>query len=231
MSQPNLYEPDVDLPKPINAPNHERLIEAARYALLRRLAPALRHDLAGSLQPISMIATILERRLQMAQPDLELLAKNASVISNLSREAVSSCMSLMTWLAPQGQSSQPINTGVDDVLKLLVTDFSFRGFTLENDCGDAQGHVLRSVLRSVFVAALLALSDTAQAPALIRIGVQTSDEGLTLLLTLTDQAGEPPPALDFAYRLIGWDDVQALAISERVQFSRDEKAVAIRFGY
>jgi hypothetical protein len=230
MSQSNLSVPDAEPQQQADAHHHARMVEAARYALLRRLAPALRHDLAGSLQPISMIAAILERRLQMAQPDLELLAKNANVIGSLSREAVSSCMSLMTWLAPQGKSIQPINTGVAEVLKLLGTDFSFRGFKLQNDCGDAQGHVLSSALRSVFVAALLALSDSAKAPALLSIGVQTSEEGMTLSVTLTPQTGETPPALDAAYRKIDWDDVQALAIAERVTLARNHHSVSLCFG-
>ena len=45
-----------------------RLAEGPRYALLRRLAPAIRHDMAGSLQPISMVAAMLEKRLQKPDP-------------------------------------------------------------------------------------------------------------------------------------------------------------------
>ena len=39
----------------------ERLAEAARYALLRRLAPAIRHSMGGALQPISMVVALLEK--------------------------------------------------------------------------------------------------------------------------------------------------------------------------
>ena len=231
MSQSNLSEFSVEPQQRLDERLQARLVEAARYALLRRLSPALRHDLAGSLQPISMIAAILERRLQMPQPDLMLLAKNANVIGNLSREAVNACMSLMTWLAPQGQPIQAINAGVDEVVKLLGTDFSIRGFTLQNDTGQAQGHVLSSALRSVFVAALLALSDEAQAPALISLGVvQTVESGMTLTLTILATAGAAPPALEPNYRNIDWDDVQALAIAERVRLSRDKHNVSLFFG-
>ena len=59
----------------------ERLAESARYALLRRLMPAIRHNLAGSLQPIGMVSAMLERRMQGASPDLEKLGKNVSDIT------------------------------------------------------------------------------------------------------------------------------------------------------
>ena len=52
------------------APLSEALVleEAARYALLRRLMPAIRHHLVGEFQPIGMVAAMLERRLQAATP-------------------------------------------------------------------------------------------------------------------------------------------------------------------
>ena len=37
--------------------------EAARYALLRPVAPTLRHHLAGEFQPLGMMAALMERRL------------------------------------------------------------------------------------------------------------------------------------------------------------------------
>ena len=48
----------------------ERLAEAATYALLRRLTPALRHHMVGALQPLGMVAAMLERRSQVAAPDM-----------------------------------------------------------------------------------------------------------------------------------------------------------------
>ena len=38
--------------------------EAARYALLRRLAPSMRHHLVVNLQPIGMIYEVMDRRLR-----------------------------------------------------------------------------------------------------------------------------------------------------------------------
>ena len=46
------------------------LAEAARYALLRRLAPSMRHHLVVNLQPIGMIYEVMDRRLSAPEPDL-----------------------------------------------------------------------------------------------------------------------------------------------------------------
>jgi hypothetical protein len=45
--------------------------EAARYALLRRLAPSIRHHLVVNLQPIGMIYEVLDRRLRATEPQLD----------------------------------------------------------------------------------------------------------------------------------------------------------------
>ena len=49
----------------------DRLAEAACYAVLRRIAPVLRHDVAGFLQPVGMLMTVLQRRVQMLLTKLE----------------------------------------------------------------------------------------------------------------------------------------------------------------
>jgi len=84
----------------------ERLAEAARYALMRRLLPAIRHNLAGTLQPIGMMSAMLERRIKAAAPDMALLAKNTQALTTLSREAAATSLNLMTWLAPRADRGE-----------------------------------------------------------------------------------------------------------------------------
>jgi predicted nucleic acid-binding protein len=66
----------------------DRRVEAARYALLRRLAFAMRHHMVVHLQPIGMITEVLERRLGMPSPDLAEIHDNMDKINGLSRAAV-----------------------------------------------------------------------------------------------------------------------------------------------
>ena len=77
----------------------DRLAEAACYAVLRRIAPVLRHDVAGFLQPVGMLMTVLQRRVQMPEPDLQAIAKNVASASVLTKEATANCMNAMGWMA------------------------------------------------------------------------------------------------------------------------------------
>src|SRR5436190_15058498 len=74
--------------------------EAARYALLRRLAPSMRHHLVVNLQPIGMIYEVMERRLRAPQPDLAHVQESATKINTFARAALASCLDVVGWLAP-----------------------------------------------------------------------------------------------------------------------------------
>lgn len=82
--------------------------EAARYALLRRLAPSMRHHLVVNLQPIGMIYEVMERRLRAPQPDLANVHESAQKINGFARAALDSCLDVVTWLAPEESATAPI---------------------------------------------------------------------------------------------------------------------------
>ncbi len=198
-------------------PTTERLAEAARYALLRRLAPAIRHDMAGALQPISMVAVLLEKRVQKPAPDLVLISKNVHDINTLAREASTACMQLMTWLAPKQDVPVAIHEGVQEAIALVATELSFQGVNLVNDTADVAATLPISVLRGLFMASLLALADSHRCPATVVLSAGVEDGETVLTLTLTAVEGElddvgitAPPA----YRALDWDDVRALAAVE-----------------
>ena len=206
----------------------ERLAESARYALLRRLMPAIRHNLAVSLQPIGMISAMLERRMQGVAPDFEKLGKNVSDITELSREAASVCMNLMTWLAPRETDTVALNAGLVEALQLQATELSFRGFTLVNEATQADMPVRRGVLRSLTMASLLALTDAAPGPAQVVLSAQALQGETLLRIELVTGAGEAMPVGLQTYRPLGWDDVKALTDAEKVAFSRAENWVELR---
>src|SRR6478672_6971856 len=76
-------------------------VESARYALLRRLSFAMRHNLVMHLQPIGMVTEVMERRLRAASPDLAQIHDGMSKINSFSKAAVQSCLDVITWLAPE----------------------------------------------------------------------------------------------------------------------------------
>ena len=211
----------------------ERLAEAARYALLRRLAPAIRHDMAGALQPISMVAVLLEKRLQKPVPDLAVIGKNVHDINTLAREASAACMQLMSWLAPKQDVPVAIHEGVQEAIALVATELSFQGITLVNDTASVAATLPLSVLRGLFMASLLALTDTHPGPATVVLGAGV-DAGHTVLSLMrtaaaTDEGNDESMAAPAAYRALDWDDVRALAAVGSAALMMDNGRVELRF--
>ncbi|MES2413733.1 MAG: hypothetical protein V4614_08020 [Pseudomonadota bacterium] len=194
-----------------------RLAEAARYALLRRVAPAMRHDMAGALQPISMMAAMLEKRLQKPEPDMAALARNGGAINTLAREASAACMSLMTWLAPKEDSRVPFKACVTESLALVATELSFRGFNIVNDIPEIEAEVLLSSVRGSFMASLLALTDACSEPSNVTLTAKTTGNQITLVMALSASGAEAfATGATLPYRKLGWDDVQAIADAQQV---------------
>lgn len=209
------------LPSPPASPparTHEdlRAAEAARYALLRRVAPALRHHLAGTLQPIGMVAAIMDRRLQAAQPDLTVIRDSSKSITTLTRSAAGASMGLLTWLAPKENSVGPLHASVEECIGMLTTELAFRGLSVSNTIETSDMATSVFALRSVFTAALIALTDAALTPARIVISSNAADGQLRVVISVSSEPGavaaEDPPS----YRKLDWDDVQALATAEQV---------------
>lgn len=188
--------------------------EAARFAVLRRIGSAIRHQIAGSLQPMTMMASLLERRLQADAPNLDALRRNAMEMNGLSRSASSECVALMSWIVPHDGDVVAVDQGVEDCVHLLVTELSFRGFSVINATQGHDGRVARQTVRTLVPAALLALTDRATQQASVTLSARSSPERVTLLLTVTPLEGAPPPGRPNGYRALTWQDVLALAQDE-----------------
>ncbi|SFU47368.1 hypothetical protein SAMN05216350_10250 [Polaromonas sp. YR568] len=205
-----------------------RFAEAARYALMRRLAPVIRHNMAGSLQPIAMVAGMLERRLQKPDSDPEALLKNARDIVALSKEAAASCVDLMSWFAPKDDPLVAVGTGITQCLAMVATELSFKGFSIENRAEQADGQLPLSALRNAFTAAVLALTDAAAAPRNILVEAEPSGDGLSIRITLKNTLAAASMPAGKPYRKIGWGDVEALA-GESARLSHTEDEAVLHF--
>lgn len=203
--------------------------EAARYALLRRVAPALRHHLAGTLQPIGMVAAIMDRRLQAAQPDLAVIRDSSKSIGTLTRAAASASMGLMSWLAPKENTLGPLHASVEECVGMLTTDLAFRGFSVSNTVQASDLATSVFALRSVFTAALIALTDAALTPARIAISSQATDGQIRVVISVSSEPGAVAAEDPQSYRKIGWDDVQALATAEQVGLNHAADRVEMHF--
>lgn len=201
--------------------------EAARYALLRRLTPTLRHHMAGEFQPIGMMAALLERRLQQAGTDMRSLKDSCAAIGQLSRQAASQCVDLMTWVAPRAPAAMPAGQAITESVNLLATSLRFRGFALINQAPDLSPRISVTAARSVLTAALLALSDGAHQAADLQVQARSEGGQVLIDLWMVPAARSTDNGHPEDYRALSWDDVQALASAEGVSLERQGDQVRL----
>lgn len=206
-----------------------RLVEAARYALLRRLAPALRHGMVGALHPIELIAEAAERRLQAAAPDLASARENIGKMKDLSRSAAQCCTNLASWLTAEDGAVTMLGEGIDECLALLNADFGMRGFEIVNEARETGVDVSRAALRNVLTASLIAATDTAPRPADLVLTAKLSQGHAVLSILVCPAERGEGFANAAAYRSLEWSDVGALAQAESVELLRQGERVTMRF--
>ena len=216
----SVHEPSAAQQKAVTA-------EAARYALLRRLAPSIRHHLVVNLQPIGMVYEIMDRRLRAPQPNLAEIHEGAHNINGYARAALGSCLDVVTWLAPEEDARTTAAEGVRECLGLVATSFTFRGYSLRNEVAAVPGEVKRASFRTVLTAALIHLTDEKAPPAEIALAAQSTPEALVVTLSLRTTDGEQGFATAPAYRPLAWDDLQALARDECVGLQRDDSGLRL----
>jgi hypothetical protein len=206
----------------------DRTVEAARYALLRRLAYAMRHHMVVHLQPIGMITEVMERRLRQPSPDLAQVHESMSRINGFSRAAVQSCLDVVSWMAPEDGALIALDAGVAECVGMLRSNFNFRGFTLKDEIGGAAVEVSRAGLRNVLPASMLALTDGAASPADVVISARLEAGQAVLTIALRPTGGAAGFDGDKPYRRLDWHEVQALAQADGLGLERDGQQVRVR---
>lgn len=214
----------------------ERLAEAASYAVLRRIAPALRHDVAGFMQPVGMLVMVLQRRLQMPEPDLQAIAENVTSVSALAKEATTGCMNAMDWTASREDACVSLPAGVDEVVRLLAIELSGRGLSATHDMAADmpanrpanKARVPRRFFRSVLAAALLAWCDQKPGAGVLRISGSSDANEAELKLQFEADGTALPPDAGSPQRRIGWNDVEALARASGATLSMGDDWLRLR---
>lgn len=213
----------------------KRHAEAAGYTLLRRLAPAIRHQMAGNFQPVTMLAAVLEKRLQAVTVDLPGLVKTSGDVRAMATAASRSSLDLLGWLEFDSAARVPLNRGIEDAMHLVATELSFRGFKYVSQADGVATEVALNHMRTVFVTALLALTDEAKAPANLLLTAHCEANGVAVslaLLPFDSAAGIQPQAEVFrpevaAYRKIDWQDVKAVSAVYGVTVERSPTSVIL----
>ena len=199
-------------------------VEAARYALLRRLSPSIRHHLVVNLQPIGMIHEVMHRRLRTPEPDLDAIRESASKINGFARAALHSCIDIVSWIAPEADTTAQVTDTVRECVGLLTTSLSFRGYALRSEVGALEQEAPRAAVRQLLTATLLHCTDHTEPPAelVLRAEVESREQGSRVLLTLLVRSGGPVQGFsaEQGYRPITWEDIHALAVADGVDLQR-----------
>lgn len=215
----------------------ERLAEAARYAVLQRIAPVLRHDVAGFMQPVGMLMMMLQRRVQMPEPDLQVIAKNVASANALTKEATVGCMKAIDWISNRENTNVSLRSSINEGAALLSMELSSQGLEISNIISDDAAAVPQSFFRSVLVGALLAFCDQRTAGRILEISLETDAENDAAVnrVMLRMRPGDAPEVpgltgllgMDRAARRIDWSDVEAMAGSFRVSIVRGDGWLAV----
>lgn len=203
--------------------------EAARYALLRRLAPSMRHHLVVNLQPIGMIYEVMERRLRAPTPDLAHVQDSATKINGFAKAALASCLDVVGWLAPDDTVACTVEEAVRECAALLATSLSFRGYALRNEAQPLPRKIRRAAIRSLLTGVLLHCTDEKPAPADLVLASAEEEQGALVTITVKPTQGDKGMPPDANYRKITWGDLQALAAADGVQLAREGDRILLRF--
>lgn len=187
--------------------------EAARYAVLQRLGPALKHDLVVNLQAVAMMAEVMDARLDKGLPIPADLPQQVGRIHRIAREAVANSLKVAAWLTPPAADEGiALREGIEECLSLVRSNFGFRGFALRAEYDEARLEVAHAPLRLLLLAGLIRLSDESDEPAQLRVRAQLALGAAMLTLERVAAPGaiaSGGEGLD--YRRLTDKDVLALA--------------------
>lgn len=205
------------------------LARAGKHDILLRLTPPLRHDMVVHLQSLGMMTEALNARMERGAADPDDLAAAVSKLNRLSRQAVARCLEVCTWMEPGEDDTVTLKDGVAEVVRLLATSVSFRGFDLRPAAGDGEFAVSRSALRFLLAAAILTLVDAAPAPGELVVRTEAaSSHGVVAVeyrprpegsFTQPHESGDAP---------LSWVEMQALAGEHGVELLREGQAIVLR---
>jgi hypothetical protein len=194
--------------------------EAAAYAILCRIGPVLRHEVAGLMQPLRMLVTVLERSANKPEVDRAATAENIHTIDMLTKQASAGCINTFEWIALPGDAPLNLRVGVDELKKLLSLELSASALKLENAIPYDTEAVPQSFVRLVLIGALLAFSDSQRVPSTLRIAIEASALSLSLVPDKVDE--RQPTHFDRHQRCIDWADAESLAASFGLTTERGE---------
>ncbi len=206
---------------------YSRETDAIRYAVLRRVAPGIRHGLMGELQAIQFMAELAARQRDDRGDGARTLDGLQQVLAQ-ARSTVASCRSIIEWLQPEAGATTPLGVGIAQCLKVVGDDWPLRGVEASTELHAPDTLVDRSALRELLAASLMALTD--MHPGALDIDVHCAADTDDAELRLRARAAGRRSTIEaFAdERKFTWADVQMLAKAHGAPCSCQASGATIR---
>jgi hypothetical protein len=185
-------------------------VDAIRYAVVRKLAPGLRHALMGELQAIQLSAEFACRMLR-SDADLDEVRASLERIPHQCSDAVKAGRLLIEWLMPEEGTTASVSESVRQCLKLVGEDWFLRGIEATTDLPAADVQGPKTALRELIVTALLVLTDMHDQPVDVQVRVRTVGDhiGIIVQAHAANRTSSIPPIR--SYRKLAWADLEVLA--------------------
>jgi len=184
-------------------------LEAARYAILMRIGPALRHGLMGQMQGMQFLGELAVRQSKPGKDPQQFLETIGKMPAQ-SQAAIARCHALALWLRSNATDVMELATVMEECRQLLDVECSLRGIRLLCSAPSASLVVPRAPVAELLVGCLLAMADETASAATLDVSATPQAGGIELRIVRTEDGATdliPAPA----YRALRWEDVRALA--------------------
>ena len=216
-----------------NAARARSMANAARQTVLRRVAPALKHDMVVNLQAVAMMAEMLNARIERGSVSTADLQSNISKLNRLAREAVMGCVKVTSWIDAADEESVPLHQGIQECVGLLSASFNFRGFAIANEVTASEFEVCRHAVRNLLAASLITMADSAASACEFVVDADTTSGFAVVTVRSRPRQQQPaapiPPATEAGPRpVVDWNEVQALAAAEGAEIARTDDGITLK---
>ncbi len=206
MGAPGRIATGIDVTDDIHA--HD--VDAVRFALLKRLAPALRHRLMGELQSLQFSAELAARLLDAGADTTKLDAAVRQMVP-LTRASIAACATLIEWLRPDDRATTTLADALPQCLRIAGDDWSLRGIETASHIRTGDARVGQAAFRELVVTALLVVTDAQ--PGALDVSVEAERAGSEVVVHVRAKPGRRPAPLPDLGRIgrLGCDDLATLA--------------------
>jgi len=215
---------DEDL---VGTPDAEMQVEAARYALFRRILPVLRHGLAGELQSVQFAVSLARRSFERTHGGRE----TADAIARIGEQATAAIgrgQQITDGLRPDPNATSSVGDAVHACLDLVGTEWSLRGIEVDANVPQPGVLVRSAAFRELLAAMLVALGDALPGAADVELAARKRGDELVVSLRAREAPRDGDGIRVSLYRDFRWSDFAALAQAHGIAWARHEDRVLMR---